>query len=139
MSTTEGSAPAQRAALDRLAERIPSEVPPDQAEAARAFAAGFTRRLAPGDLAGLGPEDLAGIVLGAFRLVDGRRSEEIAIRVFNPTMADDGYQALGTVVQITEQPGAAQRRLYAGVGGVGVRRGHDERLPRLRRVRDAAQ
>lgn len=101
MSTTEGSAPAQRAALDRLAERIPSEVPPDQAEAARAFAVGFTRRLPPGDLAGLGPEDLAGIVLGAFRLVDARRSEEIAVRVFNPTMADDGYQAMGTVLQIT--------------------------------------
>ena len=37
--------------------------------------------------------------MGAFELADGRGSAPFAVRVFNPTLADDGYATVGTVVE----------------------------------------
>ena len=84
-----------------LAERIGSEVAPDRAEAVLGFAGAFVRRLARGEAEELGPDELAGMVLGAFRLADARRGEAVAVRVFDPTSAEDGFRTLGSVLQST--------------------------------------
>jgi glutamate dehydrogenase len=99
VSATGEAAPAHRTLLDGLVERIPSAVPAEQEEAVEAFARAFAHRLPPEDFGGLGPDELLGMILGVFRLADGRGSDEVAVRVFNPTIANDGYQSLGTVVE----------------------------------------
>ena len=37
--------------------------------------------------------------MGAFELADGRGDAPFAVRVFNPTLAGDGYSTVGTVVE----------------------------------------
>src|SRR6266508_6818306 len=68
-------------------------------EAVREFARRYTGRLSTEDLAGVGADELLGQVLGAFRLADARGSQQVAVRAFNPTLGQDGYQTLGSVVE----------------------------------------
>ena len=56
----------------RVPELIDAKVPADRAEAVRAFAAAFTRRMTPQDLRERMPEELLGVILGAFELADTR-------------------------------------------------------------------
>ncbi|HJS27533.1 MAG TPA: NAD-glutamate dehydrogenase domain-containing protein, partial [Actinomycetota bacterium] len=85
----------------RVSELIDARIPKDRAEIVRAFANAFTRRLSPDDLAERSPEELLGIVLGAFELADSRPQDEVAVRVFDPTPATDGYSSVGTVIEIS--------------------------------------
>ncbi|HEX6331827.1 MAG TPA: NAD-glutamate dehydrogenase [Actinomycetota bacterium] len=152
MSATDEAAPASRAALDGVVERIASEVPPERVGVAAAFAAAFTRRLPPNDLAELGADDLAGLVRCAFDLADARPSGEVAVRVFTPTRVRDGFQALGTVLQTNsvdapflfdsveeelEARGLQIRRVIHPV--IGVERGPDGRIRRVRPVRETGE
>ncbi|MGH2589238.1 MAG: NAD-glutamate dehydrogenase domain-containing protein, partial [Actinomycetota bacterium] len=150
MSTTDEAAKEQRTLLDGLAERIPSRVEPEQVDAVTAFAKAFTRRLSPADLADLSIDELLGVVLGAFALADARGSDEVAVRVFNPTIAEDGYQSLGSVLEtntvdspflfdsVNEELDArhlAVRRVIHPV--IGTERGPDGRIRRVLHVREA--
>ncbi|HSJ51864.1 MAG TPA: NAD-glutamate dehydrogenase [Actinomycetota bacterium] len=99
MSATDEAAPASRTALDGVVERIASAVPPERVEVLAAFAEAFTRRLAPDDLAQVGSDGLAGLIRCAFELADDRKPRDVAVRVFTPSVAEDGFQALGTVLQ----------------------------------------
>ena len=149
-TTDEAETTVDRSPLDRLAELVATEVPPDQAEAVAAFAKSFTRRLTAGDLTEMSERELAGVVLGAFRLADGRGTEEVAVRVTNPTPADDGYQTLGTVIETNtvdspflfdsvnlelESRGLSVRRVIHPV--IGIERGADGRILRVLHVKDA--
>ncbi|MGZ5354220.1 MAG: NAD-glutamate dehydrogenase [Actinomycetota bacterium] len=150
MSATDEAAPAHRTLLDGLVERISSRVPSEQVEAVSAFAKAFTHRLSAEDLADAMPDELLGMVLVAFRLADGRGSGEVAVRVFNPTIAADGYQTLGTVLEtntldspflfdsVTEEldaRGLSVRRIIHPV--VGIERSADRRIVRVSHVREA--
>ena len=130
-------------------ELLDASVPPERAEALRAFALAFTRRLPPQDLAERPPAELVGVIVGAFQLADTRRPDEFAVRVFEPTVAEHGYEALGTVVEIsaadspflydsvTEELGAwglSVRRVIHPV--IGVERGPDGRIERILHVRE---
>jgi glutamate dehydrogenase len=85
-------------AIERLSARLDEIAPEARRDAVRAFARAYTKRLTPEQLAEMTADELAGQILGAFRLADGRRGE-VAVRAFNPTLARDGYQALGSVVE----------------------------------------
>ncbi|HJS27356.1 MAG TPA: hypothetical protein VJ913_09560, partial [Actinomycetota bacterium] len=85
----------------RVSELIDARIPKDRAETVRAFANAFTRRLSPDDRAERSPDELFGIVWGAFELADSRPQDEVAVRVFDPTVATDGYSAVGTVIEIS--------------------------------------
>src|SRR3954466_3601604 len=63
---------------------------------ARAFAAAYVRRLST---EGISPEHLAAEVLGALAFADARGRKPLAVRAFNPTLAEDGYEPLGSVVE----------------------------------------
>ena len=130
-------------------ELLDASVPPERAEALRAFALAFTRRLPPQDLAERPPAELVGVIVGAFQLADTRRPDEFAVRVFEPTVAEHGYEALGTVVEISaadspflydsvteelEAWGLSVRRVIHPV--IGVERGPDGRIERILHVRE---
>jgi glutamate dehydrogenase len=137
--------------LDRLVEHLPSTVDPEEVEAVGSFAAAFARRLSAADLRDLTPDELLGVVLGAYRLADARGPDDVAVRVINPTIAQDGYQSLGSVLEtnagdspflfdsVNEELEArelAVRRVIHPV--IGVERGPDGRLRRVLHARDAA-
>jgi glutamate dehydrogenase len=85
--------------LQQLLERIEARVPPERVEMVREFARRYTGRMGPEVLAEVTPDELLGQVLGAFELADGRNGQEVAVRAFNPTLSEHGYQALGSVVE----------------------------------------
>jgi glutamate dehydrogenase len=136
----------------RVSELIDARVPRDRAETVRAFANAFTRRLSSEDLAERTPEELFGIVSGAFELADSRPKEEVAVRVFDPDVATDGYAAVGTVIEISAPDApflldSVNEELAArGLGirhvihpVIGTQRGPDGRLSRIVHVRDTSQ
>ncbi len=151
MSATDEAAPALRTVLDRLVELVAAQVPLERAEAVVALAKAFTRRLPAADLAGVTADELLGMVLGVHRLADARGSDEVAVRVFNPTLGRDGYQALGTVVEtntidspflfdsVNEELQARDLSVRHVIHPViGVERGSDGRIRRVVGVREAA-
>jgi glutamate dehydrogenase len=65
-------------------------------DTARAFAAAYVRRLSTD---GISPEHLAAEVLGAYAFANERGRAPVGVRAFNPTLADEGYEPLGSVVE----------------------------------------
>src|SRR4051795_4243121 len=83
--------------LDLIGERTSAELAP----AVRAFAQAFLRRLsAEEDGEGpLVPEVLCGEIVGLFEFASARGEAPIAVRAFNPSLDEDGYEAPGSVVE----------------------------------------
>ena len=67
---------------DRLLALV-EERAPDHADAAKAFAAAYVRRLETG---GISAEHLAAEVVGAFSFASDRGRAPVAVRAFNPTL-----------------------------------------------------
>ena len=65
-------------------------------DTARAFAAAYVRRLSTD---GISAEHLAAEVLGAYGFANERGRAPIAVRAFNPTLGDEGYEPLGSVLE----------------------------------------
>src|SRR3989442_6768710 len=96
MSAVSDQARGKERLLKELLERVADRLPPDRAEVVSTFARMYARRL-PADAAlTFTAEELFGQVMGAFELADGRGTEPIAVRAFNPTLAWDGYTSVGT-------------------------------------------
>src|SRR3972149_275734 len=91
---------AEGASAAAVLELVDLRVPAERAEAVRTFAKAFTRRLSPSELKARTPEELLSVVLGAFELVDERQRGEVAVRVFEPSLAVDGYAPPGAVIQV---------------------------------------
>jgi glutamate dehydrogenase len=143
--TEAGTSPASR-----LQELIGEKVPPDRADAVRAFAHAYLRRLSGDAAEGISPEHLLGEVLGAFEFASVRGDEPVAVRAFNPTLAEHGYEPLGSVVEtntddwpflVDSVSGALEAhrlevaRLLHPV--IGVERDGDGRITGVGRARDA--
>src|SRR6185436_1055692 len=45
------------------------------------------------------PEHLAAEVLGAYGFANDRGRAPVAVRAFNPTLGDEGYEPLGSVIE----------------------------------------
>src|SRR5262245_15343901 len=134
----------------RVPELIDAKVPADKAAAVRAFAAAFTRRMTTKDLQERTPEELLGIILDAFELADTRSPDGIAVRVFEPSSTRDGYEASGTVIEVStpDSPflydsvneelqswGLSVRRVIHPV--IGIEGGSDGGIERIVNVREA--
>src|SRR4051812_4596818 len=93
--TEAGVSPASRL-LELIGERVPAE----RADAVRAFAQAYLRRLS-GDTSsdGISDDQLLAEVLGAFEFASARGGQPVAVRAFNPTLAERGYEPLGSVVE----------------------------------------
>ena len=135
-----------------LLELIGEKVPAERADAVRAFAQAYLRRLAGDASEGIPPEQMAAEVIGAFEFASSRGDEPIAVRAFNPTLADHGYEPLGSVVEtntddwpflVDSVSGALEShrlevvRLLHPV--IGVERDGDGRIVTVGRARDAKQ
>jgi glutamate dehydrogenase len=136
---------------DRLPALVAERVPPESAEAVRAFARAYLRRLSGDASEGIPDDDLVAEVLGAFRFASSRGEQPLAVRAFNPTRAGDGYEPLGSVLETNtedlpflvdsvtaelEARGLAVVRLRHPV--VGVERSASGRIAAVRHPRDAA-
>jgi len=77
-------------------ERLLSIVGERAGDTARAFAAAYVRRLA---VEGISAEHLAAEVIGAYEFAASRERRPVAVRAFNPTLDDEGYEPLGSVVE----------------------------------------
>ncbi len=135
----------------RLLELIDQTVGPERAESIRAFAQAYLRRLSGDASEGIPPEQMVAEVVGAFEFASARGHEPIAVRAFNPTLAEHGYEPLGSVVEtntddwpflVDSVSGALEShrlevaRLLHPV--IGVQRGDDGRIVGVGRARDAA-
>ena len=144
--TEAGPSPATR-----LHELIDQKVEPGRADAVRAFAEAYLRRLSGDADDGIAPEQLLAEVLGAFEFASARGAEPLAVRAFNPTLAEHGYEPLGSVVETNtddwpflvdsvsralEQHRLEIARLLHPV--IGVERDGDGRIVGVGRARDAA-
>ena len=134
----------------RLQELIGERVPADRADAVRAFAEAYLRRLSGDASEGIAPDQLLAEVLGAFEFASTRGTEPIAVRAFNPTLAEHGYEPLGSVVEtntddwpflVDSVSGALEShrlevaRLLHPV--IGVERDGEGRIAAVGRARDA--
>ncbi len=141
--------PPEGAVLEALLERVGASLP-DRAGVIRDFARAYLRRLPPEVLAEQTPDELSREVLGAFRLADGRGGEDVAVRALNPTRAEHGYQAPGSVVEantpdapflvdsVEEELRARGLRVRRMVHPVmGIERGPDGRIVRVTHAREA--
>src|SRR3954454_19941137 len=86
---TEAGSSQDRERLLELAQERGGEI-------ARAFAAAYVRRL---PTEGISPEHLAAEVLGAFAFANDRGRKPVAVRAFNPTLSEHGYEPLGSVLE----------------------------------------
>ncbi|HEX5728238.1 hypothetical protein, partial [Microbacterium sp.] len=85
---------------DRLLELIDEEVEPERAPALRAFARAYLRRLGGGDATeGIAPEALLGEVRSLFDFACARDGDTMAVRAFNPTREEHGYEPVGSVLE----------------------------------------
>ncbi len=82
--------------IEQLAEE---RLPPERAEAVAEFARAYLRRMAARDDDGPDAEALYHEVLGAFELAASRDGAPIAVRAFNPTRAEHGYEPAGSVLE----------------------------------------
>jgi glutamate dehydrogenase len=151
VSVTDQAATDESPIVHQALEKVEGNVPPERVEAVREFARRYTRRLSPEDLAGVTADELLAQVLGAFRLADARGSQEAAIRAFNPTLGEDGYQTLGSVVEtntvdapflfdsVNEElraRGLSVRRVIHPV--MGIKRDATGRIDRIVHVRESS-
>jgi len=150
VSVTDQAATEGSSVIQLLLERIEGRVPPDRVETVREFARACTRRFSSQELAEVSIDELLGQVLALFELADSRGEQEVAVRAFNPTVAEDGYQTLGSVLEtnVEDSPflfdsvneelrarGLAVRRVVHPV--IGTYRGPRGRIERVMHVREA--
>ncbi len=83
-----------------IEQLVQERLPPDRAATVQAFAHAYLRRLAAdGDDDGHDPEALYHELLGAFELAAARDGAPMAVRAFNPTRAEHGYEPGGSVLE----------------------------------------
>ncbi len=84
---------------DRLLELIDERVDPERATVVRAFARAYLRRLASDGSEGISADALLAEVLGLFEFACARNGEALAVRAFNPTREQHGYEPIGSVLE----------------------------------------
>src|SRR3954469_2292846 len=136
--------------LDLIGERTSAELAP----AVRAFAQAFLRRLsAEEDGEGpLVPEVLCGEIVGLFEFASARGEAPIAVRAFNPSLEEHGYETPGSVVETNTEDwpflvdsvsaeirarGLGIRRVLHPI--VGVERGSDGAITAVLHAREASR
>jgi glutamate dehydrogenase len=81
-----------------IEQLVRDRLPPERAEAVSEFAKAYLRRLSAED-DGHDQEALFHELLGAFQLAASRDGAPIAVRAFNPTLAEHGYEPAGSVLE----------------------------------------
>ena len=143
--TEAGPSPAAR-----LLELIDETLPGEEFRPLRTFTQAYLRRLSGEATGGISAEDLLAEVRGAFEFASARGDEPVAVRVFNPTREEHGYEPAGSVVETNtddwpflvdsvsgelEHRGLEIARLLHPV--VGIERDEQGRISSVGRAREA--
>ena len=138
----------RRELLGQIATRLPS----DRVELVSTFARAYVRRFPATAAEDLSGEEMFGQVMGVFELADCRGADSIAVRAFTPSLAGEGYTAVGSIVEtntidspflvdsVTEElvaHGLAARLVLHPV--VGIERGADGRIVGVVPAKEAEQ
>ncbi|HEX5621134.1 MAG TPA: hypothetical protein VFX51_22105, partial [Solirubrobacteraceae bacterium] len=150
MSLAEETEAGGESPASELLSLIDERVGADRAGAVRAFAGAYLRRLSGDASEGIKPEDLVAEVVSVFEFSSARGDEPVAVRAFNPTREEHGYEPLGSVLETNsddypflvdsvngelESRGLAVSRLLHPI--VGVERDGDGRIVGCGRAREA--
>ena len=93
------SAPELNPVLTELLNQIAERIPAERRDVVTAFSKAYTRRLSAEELAGADLDQLYGQVTSAYSFTDARGLHPLAVRVFDPKPATDGYETQGTVLE----------------------------------------
>ncbi|HET7063647.1 MAG TPA: NAD-glutamate dehydrogenase domain-containing protein, partial [Rudaea sp.] len=85
---------------DAILQHIQISLGAAKSRDAQAFAAHLLRRVAREDLAGRSPESWAALALSLLDFLRVRAADASQVRVFNPNMADNGWESPYTAIQI---------------------------------------
>ncbi|HZP66996.1 MAG TPA: NAD-glutamate dehydrogenase domain-containing protein [Rudaea sp.] len=85
---------------DAILAEIESRLGPSQSRDALAFASHFFRRVTAEDIAARSPESWASLVLGLLDFARVRKPGAPNVRVFNPSIEQNGWESSHTVVDI---------------------------------------
>src|SRR6476661_8451924 len=85
--------------MGHVEQLVSERLPPDRASVVGAFAHAYLRRLDGAQDDQPDDEALYHEVLGAFELAGSRNGAPAAVRAFNPTLEENGYQPAGSVVE----------------------------------------
>ena len=86
--------------LDGLIGRIDARLEPPLRDLAEHFVRLFYRDVAPGDIVPRDPLDLYGAALAFLRFGESRAVGATALRVYNPSFEQDGWQSTHTIIEI---------------------------------------
>jgi glutamate dehydrogenase len=111
--------------MQALLGAIDERVEPERRDAVAAFAKAFLRRVSPEELEESGVDALFGLVCSAFAFADARGAHPSSVRAFDPTVGDDGYDTVGSILETNTDDSpflvdSVQEELLAR--GIGVRR-----------------
>jgi len=141
--------PEYQPIVDEVCKLVKEQADPARGQVPVDFCRAYLRRL-PAALR-LTPDQLAKQVESLFAFADERGHEPIAVRAFNPSQAEHGYEAPGTVVEVnvSDSPflldSVSNELIAHGLEVVnvlhpvvGADRDHQGRLVAMRHARDAA-
>jgi glutamate dehydrogenase len=86
--------------IEHIVEQLETGGDQSHSGAIATFARAYLRRFTDEWSAALPPTEMAAQITNLFEFVDRRRSDAIAVRVFNPTIDECGYDLPGAVVEI---------------------------------------
>ena len=100
MSSTSDAVVSGVSPLDLVFDVLKQRLPAPRFDDARAFAAEFFRRTPEEELSTRPAEAWAGLVIGFLDFARTRSGEAPLVRVYNPTLAEHGWESPHTVLQI---------------------------------------
>jgi glutamate dehydrogenase len=98
MQARTGSGSSER--LDQVLALVREKVAPDARGPLEAFVRAYYRQVDPGDLAERASADLYGAALSHWNFARRREPGVPKVRVFNPSVAEHGWQSTHTVIEI---------------------------------------
>ena len=94
------ASPAVSESLEPILALLRSRLPSEQHETMSAFVARYFAQVDPDDLAARQASDLYGAALAHWQFARRREPGQIKLRVFNPSLAEHGWQTTHTVIEI---------------------------------------
>ncbi|HSW06874.1 NAD-glutamate dehydrogenase [Aquabacterium sp.] len=98
-TTTTDSGPNSEP-LDKVIALVASRLPPEQRETIAAFTRQYFGQVDPEDIAEQEVGDLYGAALSHWQFARRREAGQAKLRVFNPSIAEHGWQSTHTIVEI---------------------------------------
>jgi len=100
MQTPTNEAELRSERLDEIVELLRSKVTPGQQGALEAFVRSYFGQVDPEDLAERELADLYGAAMSHWNFAHRREPGQVRLRVFNPSIAEHGWQSTHTIIEI---------------------------------------